>query len=328
MSDLDKFGSGNLSYYKRVPSKEKQIKFTFENSKIDFLEDMKSPKGYKRYLGSPLRYAGGKSLAAAKIIEYFPNRLRKMVSPFLGGASVEIACANELGLEVIGYDLFDILVNYWQVQLKHPNKLYHELIKLKNTDKEYRKLKEELKLHWNKEKKLRSLRLATLYYFNHNLSYGPSFLGWMSKIYTERDRYLRMLNKLKNFSCPNMQVFQGSFEKTIPEHKTNFLYLDPPYYLGGKSKMFKGIYPQRNFPVHHNGFDHTLLRDLLLKHKGKFVLSYNDCPEIRKMYKDFDIEKTSWQYTMGQGETRIGKNRINNKADHVKESHEIVIIKE
>ena len=29
------------------------------------------------------------------------------------------------------------------------------------------------------------------------------------------------------------------------------------------------------------------LRDMLKKHKGGFILSYNDCPTIRKYYKGF-----------------------------------------
>ena len=92
--------------------------------------------------------------------------------------------------------------------------------------------------------------------------------------------------------------------------------------------MFRGIYPQRNFPVHHNGFDHGALRDLLLKHEGGFILSYNDCQTIREWYKNFYIVDVEWQYTLGQGETRIGKNRIENGAEHhVKKSHELLIIK-
>ena len=91
--------------------------------------------------------------------------------------------------------------------------------------------------------------------------------------------------------------------------------------------MFKGIYPQRNFPIHHNCFNHEKLKDLLYSHKGGFVLSYNDCSVIRKWYKDFEIIEVAWQYTMGQGETRIGFNRINVNRNHVKQSHEILIIK-
>ena len=96
-------------------------KINLENLKKNFLTNLKSShqKNYKRYLGSLLlRYAGGKSLAVGLIVEKIPHNIQKIVSPFLGGASVEIACAKELGLEVVAYDIFDLLVNYWQVQEK------------------------------------------------------------------------------------------------------------------------------------------------------------------------------------------------------------------
>ena len=296
--------------------------------KQHFLKSMRSAKGYKRYLGSPLRYAGGKSLATAQIIECFPNRLtKKVVSPFFGGGSIEIALNRELQKEVIGYDLFDILVNYWQAQIRHPQQLYQQLKKFKPTKQVYTRIKSKLKKHWLKEIKLSKLDLASHYFFNHNLSYGPGFLGWMSKIYEDEGKYRRTIEKVRDFKCKNLTVYQGSFEKTIPEHREDFLYLDPPYFLEGNSKMFRGIYPQRNFPVHHKGFNHKLLRDLLLKHKGKFVLSYNDCSQVRKLYKGFDIEEIKWQYTLGQGETRIGFNRMSENRNHIKKSHELLIIK-
>ncbi|MCR8966447.1 hypothetical protein [Mycoplasma zalophidermidis] len=84
----------------------------------------------------------------------------------------------------------------------------------------------------------------------------------------------------------------------------------------------------RNIPVHHNGFNHKLLADLLKNHKGGFILSYNDCKTIRELYKDCKIVEVSWQYTMGQGETRIGKNRQEINNSHIKQSSEILIIKE
>jgi DNA adenine methylase len=92
--------------------------------------------------------------------------------------------------------------------------------------------------------------------------------------------------------------------------------------------MFRGIYPQRNFPIHHNNFNHHALRDLLLNHhKGGFILSYNDCSVIREWYSSCKIVEVAWQYTMGQGETRIGLNRINSNRNHIKFSHEIIISK-
>ena len=58
-------------------------------------------KKYKRYLGSPLRYAGGKSWAVGYIIEHFPDNIKRLISPFFGGGSVEIAAAKDLRIVLI-----------------------------------------------------------------------------------------------------------------------------------------------------------------------------------------------------------------------------------
>ena len=297
--------------------------------KVLFLDALRSQGKYKyaRYRGLPLRYAGGKSLGVGHIVEQLPDGLEKLVSPFMGGGAVEIACAKELGMQVRAYDIFDILVNYWQVQLSLGSALTEQLEQWQPTKAQYAEVKTRLKAHWNSETFISDpLELAAHYWFNHNLSYGPGFLGWMSKIYESPERYIRTLQTVRNFRCPNLAVHAGRFEETLPVHSDDFLYCDPPYYLD-QGEMFRGIYPQRNFPVHHKGFNHELLRDLLHNHKGGFVLSYNDCQTIRQWYADFRILEVQWQYTLGQGETRIGKNRIENGIGHVKQSHELLIVK-
>ena len=281
---------------------------------------------YKRYIGAPIRYAGGKSLAVGHILEYLPDDVDRLASPFLGGGSVEVALARELGIRVRAYDIFDILTNFWRELLRDPRTLYESLQRLSPTKETYREVKQTLKAHWLGQTTIPAHELAVLYYFNHNLSYGPGFLGWMSKIYEDSGRYQSMLNRLRDFRVPTLQVECLSFEESIPRHAGEFLYCDPPYFLGGESQMFRGIYPQRNFPIHHKGFAHECLRDLLHAHHGGFILSYNDCPTIREWYADFDIIDVQWQYTMGQGETRIGANRIADGRNHVKKSHEILIV--
>ncbi|MFH2021779.1 MAG: DNA adenine methylase [Patescibacteria group bacterium] len=293
---------------------------------LDKLKSPSKPDGFKRYLGSPLRYAGGKSLAVGHIIKLLPNKIGRVISPFIGGASVEIAIAKELGVEVIGYDIFDILTNYWHYQVNYPKELRKKLEKFKPTKDEYARVKEIMKKHWKGVKKIKGLDLAAVYYFNHNTSYGPHFLGSQSSVYLQPKRYQTTLDKVSNFDAKKMQVFCDSFENVIPKYKNDFLYCDPPYYLGGDSKMFIGMYPHRNFPIHHKGFKHELLRDLLLNHKGGFILSYNNCSTIRDWYKDCNIISPTWQYTFSQGDTRIGKNRKdNNNGSHIKKSHEVII---
>ncbi len=294
-----------------------------------FLEKLTTPGGknkYKRYVASPFRYAGGKSLAVGMIIELIPTNIKRLISPFLGGGSVEIAVARELNIPVKAFDIFDILINYWDVQINNPKALYNRLKTFKPTREEFKKVKTTLKEHWLIKKKLKKLDLAAYYFFNSNTSYGPHFLGWPSSVYLQESRYKTMIEKVRDFKVSKLEVGCESFEKVIPKYNKDFLYCDPPYYLGGDSKTFIGMYPHRNFPIHHKGFKHELLRDQLKAHKGGFILSYNDCAPIREWYKDFNMIAPKWQYTFSQGDTRIGINRLmNNNGSHIKKSHELMI---
>ncbi len=295
--------------------------------KTGFLSELRSngKLEYKRYLASPLRYAGGKSLAVGFVINLLPDHVRRVASPFMGGGSVEIAMARELGLEVMAYDVFDILCTYWKVQLKYPKALARRLQEFTPDRDTFSRVKNRLQQHWKHGNKLHYLDVAAYYYFNSNTSYGPHFLGWPSDIYLNRERYAKTVKKVAEFNAPGLTVHCDRFENSIPRHINDFLYCDPPYYLE-EGKTFVGMYPHRNFPIHHDGFRHKKLRDLLLSHKSGFVLSYNDCPTIRDWYSDCNIETPEWQYTFGQGDTRIGENRRQlNGGSHVKKSHELLI---
>lgn len=302
----------------------------FATKKKMFLASIKSDNPssrnkYKRIALSPIRYAGGKSLAVGHVVELLPDNIKRLVSPFFGGGSIEIAISKYLDLEVLGYDIFDILCNYWKFQIKNPKLLYEKLRKLKPEKETFEKIRLILNDVWKKKVKLDPLTLAVYYVYNFNLSYGPGFMGWTSNIYLDKEKYKRIIEKIRDFEPKNLKVECADFQKVMKNHPNDFLYCDPPYYIGDDSKMFKGIYPMRNIPVHHNGFLHEILRDLLKKHKGGFVLSYNDCETIRNWYSEYKQYFPSWQYTMGQGETRIGKNRIENGDNHIKKSHEIII---
>ena len=82
---------------------------------------------------------------SAYVVEQLPTNLTKLVSPFVGGASVEIACARELGIEVKAYDVFDILTNYWQIQLRSPVELAQRIAEWEPTKDVYASVKRRLK---------------------------------------------------------------------------------------------------------------------------------------------------------------------------------------
>ncbi len=261
----------------------------------------------------------------------------------MGGGSLETRWAHEMGINVVGYDIFWVLTNYWKHQLHNPQRLYDILKGLEPSKEQYDDIKDIL-LHWDKvqllfkdwktdhyDRKSKPLDEdlgAAYYWFNHNLSYGPMFLGWFSSIYLKKESlYQNSIERVKNFKVPNLEVNCGSFDETIVAHTNDFLYCDPPYFMekSEDNKMFKPIYPNSNWAVHHIHFDHEKLRDLLHSHNGRFILSYNDCEWVRENYKGFKFKTPEWAYSYGQGETRIGKNKKNNDP---KQSHEILIIKE
>ena len=297
---------------------------------------------------TPIRYAGGKSKAYKIITEYIPRLPypQRIISPFIGGGSLESKWSSELDIPVYGFDIFDALINFWSVLLSRPNDLADRLRELKATKEEFEKVKEIL-LRWGYTQdmlkdwhtdyykrepiELSELDAAAYYFFNHNLSYGPMYLGWMSKIYQSQTKWDKMTHYIGSYRNPNLEVCKASFDEIIPNYPNDLIYLDPPYYLkkDDDNKMLKGMYPNCNIDVHHTGFNHELLRDLLHNHKGTFILSYNNCETIREYYKDFTLVYPEWHYSYQAGETRVGKYKKERGVEHnKKESHEILIIKD
>lgn len=316
-----------------------------------FIRSIRSDAGrssYQMVSLSPLRYAGGKSRAIGHLLEHIPRSVDEVVSPFFGGGSFEFVLSKKFGIHITGYDVFGLLVNYWKQQLTNRDTLHEELERLKPDISTFKMVRHVLLHYWEKVKpedlsyKTREqypltenekvmldddvVKRAAYYYFNHQLSYGPMFIGWPSSIYLEEKRYTSILEKVKTFEGGDVSVESMPFEKSIPAHDGEFLFCDPPYCLSGNSKMFCGIYPNRNFPVHHDGFPHERLSELLRNHSGGFMLTYNDCNVIRDLYPGYERHFPKWQYSLGQGESRIGKNRDGRKNGNVKRSHEIILI--
>ena len=85
-----------------------------------------------------------------------------------------------------------------------------------------------------------------------------------------------------------------SFEEliTLYDKEDSFFYLDPPYV--STESYYKNT----------GGFgieEHKLLSKLLKNIKGKFLLSYNNHPLVRELYKDFNIKYSKdIEYTLGK----------------------------
>ncbi len=89
----------------------------------------------------------------------------------------------------------------------------------------------------------------------------------------------------------NVVIENQDFETLIKHYDRPdaFFYADPPYYS-----------TEDMYAVGFGWEDHVRLRDTLAGIKGKFLLSYNDCPEIRQLYEGFSFFDFSRAHSMAQ----------------------------
>ena len=256
---------------------------------------------------TPLRYPGGKSRAVKHILPLIPEDITELCSPFLGGGSVELAVAAR-GTPVHAYDIFEPLVWFWNALLTDPRLLAMcaDSYRKEHPDFEGQEglLKEDfirLRNELRESDRFSFTNAAKFYAINRSSFSGATFSGGWSK----RASYKRFtdssIDRVYNFREPNLAVNCESFEVSIDRHPDAFLYCDPPYLLGDDKDK---LYGDRGDT--HYGFNHRALYDKLSQRVG-WVLSYNDCQEIRDLYKDYEILEATWAYGMKNvGGTTMG----------------------
>lgn len=83
----------------------------------------------------------------------------------------------------------------------------------------------------------------------------------------------------------------------VYDRDTTFFYADPPYWLGPGYYEFE-----------FNPEDHRRLAEALKAAKGKWLVSYNDVPQVRALYKGFKIESLNTSYSLnGKSRKPVGK---------------------
>ena len=78
----------------------------------------------------------------------------------------------------------------------------------------------------------------------------------------------------------NVVIENQDFEVLIKHYDRpdTFIYCDPPYFTS-----------EYVYDCGFNWEDHVRLRNALASASGKWLVSYNDCEEIRELYKDYEI---------------------------------------
>lgn len=231
---------------------------------------------------SLLRYPGGKTRGVEFITRFFPKPLAHLLSPFFGGGSIELAMAAK-GTRVYGYDIFSPLVEFWQCVFANPGDLAAEVERYFPLSKTSFYALQQTQTRFQ----TKIQRAAVYYVLNRSSFSGSTLSGGMSP---EHPRFTRSaIERLREFYNPNIDIKKADFKKSLSDHPHTFAYLDPPYLITSSLYGRKGDA--------HKDFDHEELA-AVLKKRARWILSYNDCEQIRGMYEGFRILAPNWKYGM------------------------------
>lgn len=244
---------------------------------------------------SPLRYPGGKQKAIAQIINHLPASFSEFREPMVGGGSVFFLCRSQNRASTYWInDKFHELATFWMV--------------LQSKEKTRRLTKDLLELHdelttsaaikkWflkaREEKPKDDYRTALLFFiFNRVTFSGTTRAGGFSAEAALKRFTVSSIMRLEQASqaLDGVKITEGDFEKVINARgKDVFLFLDPPYYTATRLYGHKG-------DLH--AFDHERLASVLKNQSHKFLITYDDCSDVRKLYSWCNIKQWQLRYGM------------------------------
>ena len=251
-------------------------------------------------LKTPLRYPGGKSRACTKMDVYIPDlrNYKEYREPFLGGGSVAIHITKKYPhLKVWVNDLYEPLVNFWQVLQKDGVTMRNKLLELKTRCPDpasARVLFQESKQYLDNNNTDSLWRAVSFYIVNKCSFSGLTESSSFSKQASDNNFSFRGIEKLPEYSkiIAKWHITNLTYEELFDESSERhaFVYLDPPYDIKDNLYGKKGAM--------HKRFDHdTFATDCDLCSMD-CLISYNANQLVKDRFKSWQAGEFDLTYTM------------------------------
>ena len=216
-----------------------------------------------------MAWVGGKKALREEVLARFPLYYERYIEVFGGGGWVLFHKPPGTDFEVYN-DLNGNLAALYRAVRDHPRELQERLRYVLNSREDFMRLKQVLEHPEGMEEVAR----AAAFYQVIRYSYAAGCGSFAAQPHSMWGNF-----PLIDKACARLQkvvVENKDFEKLIRQYdrSVSFFYCDPPYFA--TENYYKDV-----------GFtkaDHIRLRDTLLQISGKFLVSYNDCPEIRDLW--------------------------------------------
>lgn len=231
----------------------------------------------------PLPYIGGKRNLAKQIIALFPEHTT-YVEAFAGGAQVLFA-KEPSKVEVLN-DLDGEIVNFFRVVREH----HEELIRYFRFMLVGRKWYDLLRA--TDPQTLTDVQRAARYLYLLKASFASrvSHPNYHWHVVQPPGLNLERLPELLENTHKRLERVQLEclpYEKILGhfDRKETLFFCDPPYY---RKRLYKFNFSDEDF---------LTLEERLRGIKGKFVLSLNDVPEVRRLFRGYPMRQVNLHYT-------------------------------
>lgn len=239
-------------------------------------------------MGALIPYFGGKSRLAKNIIARFPEH-QCYVEVFAGAANVFFA-KEARGTEVIN-DLDLDLVTLYRTVKHHPEELHRQFKYVLISRDEFSRL-----LQVNPDT-LTDIQRAARYLYLQRMCFGGRSKGRSFGTSTTGVPRLNLFTLQRLLDEAWLRLSQVmieclDFRDLIPRYdrEHTLFFLDPPYW---KFNCYEHNFAEKDF------YD---LAEVLAGIKGRFLMTINDTPEVREIFKRFWIDEVELKYSMSKKE--------------------------
>lgn len=247
-----------------------------------------------------LSYTGGKSILAPKIIPYIPEH--NCYAEVFCGAAWMLFKKEPSKVEIINDINTDLITLYRCVQ-NHLEEFCRQFKNQLIARDEYKRHVEE------NPHTLTDIQRAARFYYLLRTTYGSKLAFdsfGVSAIKQPRINLVRLEEDLSqvHLRLNRVWVENMSYTKFIPrfDKPDTFFYIDPPYY-NCENYYGKGIFAKEDF---------VTLKELLTGIQGKFIISLNDVPEVREIFKGFNFVSVNTRYTLSGKSQKVSEVLIMN----------------
>lgn len=245
---------------------------------------------------SPLRYPGGKSKALGNIIPHIPLNIKEFREPFIGGGSVFLGFNKKFEIFSIEYWINDLnydLFCFWKVTKYQIEDLLAEIL---NFRVKYTEGRELYQYFTNPDNIYSELDRAVRFFILNRITFSGTVDagGYSQKAFEQRftESSIQRLRELAP-CLSQVKITHGDYEELLfQEGDDVFIFLDPPYLEATKSKLYgaRGVL--------HTSFDHERFAENMQKCQHRWLITYDNSPEIRRLFSFADIVEWELQYGM------------------------------